>query len=65
MFQSVKSRYYLTIYDQFYLNCSGVCKVHYYISDSGGKMNYRFNIIAAGSYTIDRILETMFKFMLS
>ena len=27
IFESGKCRYYLTIYDQFYLNCSGVCSV--------------------------------------
>ena len=28
-------------------------------------MNYRFNIVAAVTYMIDRVLEIMFKFMLS
>ena len=31
MFQSGKCRYYLTIVDQIYWNCSGVCNVHYYL----------------------------------
>ena len=36
MFESGKSQYYQTIYDQFYLNRSGVCNVHCYIRESGG-----------------------------
>ena len=30
-------KHYLNIYDHFYLSCSGVCKVHFYTRDSGGK----------------------------
>ena len=34
MFESGKIQYYVTIYNQFYLNSAGVCNVHYYISDN-------------------------------
>ena len=37
IFESGKSDYYLRTYDQFYLNCLGVCNVHYYRRDIGGK----------------------------
>ena len=40
MFESEKSWFYLTIYDQFYLNCSGVCNNQDYIREKGGNMNY-------------------------
>ena len=49
MFKSGKNRYYQTIYDQFHLNCSGMCNLHYYIRDSGG-MNYRFKITGEVTY---------------
>ena len=31
------SEKYLTAYGLYWLNCSGVCDIHYYAKDSGGK----------------------------
>ena len=53
MFEPEKSRFYLIIFDQFYLNCSGMCNVHYHKRDTGEKMNYSFNIVAAVTYRTD------------
>ena len=56
MFDPGTSRYNLTIYDHFFINCSGVCNFHYYISHSGRrKINYRFNIIASVTHRINRL----------
>ena len=57
MFESGKCWYYLTVHDKFYLNCSGVCDVYYYTRDSGGKVNYRLNIIAAVTYRVDWVFK--------
>ena len=48
----------------YYLATYGLCDVHYYIRNSGGKMNCRFNIITAVTYRIECILKAVFEFML-
>ena len=63
LFESEKSGHFLTIYYQFYLQkCATFITIQGIMEE---KMNYRFNIVATVTYTIDRVLETMFRFMLS